>query len=200
MNTWFAPWLKHFRSASNSASWNALLTKWAEYELLNPPDGVRSFILFVILSCLKSVQRLPTAARPEEVHWWIKRKKLINLLPNIAKPSEFGVAWMAWWVNMQPAWRGQESLVKTSPADGDWEPILRGGSNGLSMVVAALSWWVSAIGPDNQHGLELLAAIEDVSWVLSELVALLSAASMETGKKHSLEDAGQEKPKSKRCV
>jgi hypothetical protein len=145
---------------------------------------------------------LYTDARPEEVQFWIRRKKLMTgkALPVIDNPLEFGVAWMAWWVNMQPPWRKRESLVKTLPADGDWEPIIRGGSNGLSLVVAALSWWISAVQPNDQHGLDLSAAIEDVSWVFSELVALLSAPSMETGKKRSLEDGSKDEPKSKRCV
>jgi hypothetical protein len=171
---------------------------------LKPTKGRTFLILFIILSCFKSVQRLSTEARPEEVQIWISRKKLVTGkgLPKIKNPSEFGVTWMAWWVTMQPPWRKGESLVKTLPADGDWdwEPILRGGSNGLSMVVAALSWWVSAMGSNNQHGLDLMAAIEDVSWVLSELVTLLSAAGMEIGKKRSVEEASKEEPKSKRCV
>ena len=43
---------------------------------------------------------------------------------------------------MQPTWRGDESLDKTLPTDVDWKPILRDGSNGLSMVVLTLSWWI----------------------------------------------------------
>jgi hypothetical protein len=42
---WFAPWLAHFRQVSTDASWQALVTEWAQYEALNPPDGV-SFLHF----------------------------------------------------------------------------------------------------------------------------------------------------------
>ncbi|KAH9955191.1 hypothetical protein BGW80DRAFT_1566314 [Lactifluus volemus] len=181
-NQWFAPWLAHFRQVSTDASWQALVTEWAQYEALNPPDG-----------------RLPTASRPEEVHWWIKRKRVVSLLPSIEKPSEFGAMWMLWWVKMQPTWRGGESLVKTLPTEANWEPILRGGSNGLSMVVMALSWWVHAMGLNGQQDLELLVAINDVKWALSELVVMLSTASTNTRKKHSREETMQEELVSKRA-
>jgi len=128
---------------------------------------------------------LPTTSRPEEVQWWIKCKRIISLLPQIEKPSEFGAIWMLWWVKMQPTWRGGESLNKTLPTDANWEPILRGGSNGLSMVVMALSWWIQAIGSIQQQDEKLSTAIHDVTWVLSKLVSMLSSASMDTKKKHS---------------
>ncbi|KAF8494880.1 hypothetical protein F5888DRAFT_1616523 [Russula emetica] len=107
---------------------------------------------------------------------------------------------MLWWVKMQPTWRGGESLVKTLPADEDWEPILGGGANGLSMVIMALSWWVHAIGWNGQQDLKLSMAINNVKWVLSELVAKLSTASMNAGKKHFRDDTIQEELISKRYV
>lgn len=91
------------------------------------------------------MQRLPTASCLEEVQGWIKYKKAMNLTSHIEKPSEFGAMWMLWWVKMQPTWCGGKSLIKTLPTE---EPILHGGSNGLCMVIMALSWWVYAIESD----------------------------------------------------
>lgn len=104
---------------------------------------------------------------------------------------------MLWWVKLQPAWREGKALVKSVPANADWEPVFRGGSNGLLLTIVALSWWVSVIDPDDQYSL-LLEAINDVSWVLSELVSMLPTASLETSKKHSLEVPNQEEPKTKK--
>lgn len=101
---------------------------------------------------------------------------------------------------MQPAWREGESLVKTVPNDVDWEPILRGGSNGFSVVVMALSWWIDAVKSNIKDNSDLSMAVEDVKWVLSELVAVLSVASVETGKKHPCESTTEEGPDLKRCV
>jgi hypothetical protein len=39
-----------------------------------------------------------------------------------------------------------------------------------------------------------------VKWVLSELVAMLSAASINTGKKHPLEETSKTVQRSKKCV
>ena len=168
-------------------------TRWGEF-----PSS-----LFVILLHVP-LQRLPTTSRPEEVQWWIKRKKIPGSLPHIKKPSEFGAVWTSWWVKMQPAWCGGEFLVRTLPTDADWEPILRGGSNGLSMVVMALSWWVHATESNGQDS-ELLVAIDDVKWVFSKLVATLltsmTTASMDNGKKRcSREETTQEELSPKRCV
>jgi hypothetical protein len=119
-NAWFAPWLTHFQQVSPNRSWQVLVMNWAHFELLNPPDGVS----FIYLLCLCLVQRLPTTSRPEEVHWWIKHKRLQGVLPPIKNFSEFGATWMLWWVKMQPAWHEGETLVKTLSVDAGWEPIL----------------------------------------------------------------------------
>jgi len=55
------------------------------------------------------------------------------------KSSEFGAIWMLWWVKMQPTWCEGESLVRTLPTGADWEPILCSGSNGLFLMIMALS-------------------------------------------------------------
>lgn len=85
---------------------------------------------------------------------------------------------------MQPAWREGDSLVKSAPVDVDWVPLMRGGSNGLSLVVVALSWWICAVGvPDS----DLLLAIGDVRWVISELVAALQPTAAKNGVKRPAE-------------
>jgi hypothetical protein len=105
---------------------------------------------------------------------------------------------MQWWVKMQPSWRGGESLVKTLPEDADWEPVNRGGSNGLSVVIMALSWWVAATknGGDGSDG-KLHTAISDMTWVLSQLIA---AVNPETGTKRGREPSTADEPESKRWV
>lgn len=92
---------------------------------------------------------------------------------------------------MQPAWRDGDSLGMAIPANADWGSVLRGGPNGLFLVILALSWWVEGMQPDQQD-LELFKAVNDVEWVLSELVATLSLASGETGKKRPLEESTEE--------
>ena len=141
-------------------------------------------------------QRLPTIDHPEEIHWWIKRKKPVSLPPCVDKPSEFGLTWKNWWTAMQPEWRKGDPLVKTAPADMDWALLMCGGSNGLALVVMSLSWWVGAVdAPD----VDLSVAIDDVNWVLSELVATLSLTTVETGSKRPCE-ASPDEPHPKRSI
>ena len=93
---------------------------------------------------------------------------------------------------MQPAWREGDSLVKSAPVDMDWVPLMHGGSNGLSLVVVALSWWICAVGvPDS----DFLLAIGDVRWVISELVAALQPMPAKTGVKCPAEPSPDERPR-----
>jgi hypothetical protein len=38
---WFAPWFTHIREISADPAWQALVSEWARYEALSPPEGVR---------------------------------------------------------------------------------------------------------------------------------------------------------------
>ena len=99
--------------------------------------------------------------------------------------------WKSWWIAMQLAWCEGDSLVKSAPVDVDWVPLMRGGSNGLSLVVVALSWWICAVGvPDS----DLLLAIGDVRWVISELVAALQPTAAKNGVKRPAEQSPDERP------
>jgi hypothetical protein len=66
--------------------------------------------------------------------------------------------------------------------------------------VTSLSWWVYAIGLNNQFHLELVKAITDVEWVLSELVTVLSSGKTEAGMKCPLADSPNKELRAKRCV
>lgn len=113
----------------------------------------------------------------------MKRRRLLELYPTIEKLSEFAATWKQWWVKMQPSWRGGESLIKILPTDADWEPVLRGGPNGLALVVLALSWWIHAANDDKILNVELRSAIDDVNWVLLELIDVVSKSHSDTGKR-----------------
>ena len=52
-NTWFASWVTHMRVLSADPTWQGLVSEWARYEALSPPDKVR-FYHFTILFSLTS--------------------------------------------------------------------------------------------------------------------------------------------------
>ena len=110
----------------------------------------------------------------------MKRKRLSALCPAIDKPSEFGAAWLQWWVKMQPSWREGESLIRNLPDDADWGMISHAGSNGPALVLMTLSWWIACTKEDEQLSVELSTAIGEVQWVLSQLVKAFGGATSES--------------------
>ena len=122
----------------------------------------------------------------------MKRKRNPELHPTIERISEFAAAWKQWWVKIQPSWHGGESLTRILPAVADWEPILRGGPNGLALVILALSWWIQTVNDNAVFDADLCNAIEDVNWVLLELIEVVSARG---GKRARGADTGESKAK-----
>jgi hypothetical protein len=60
---WFAPSLTRFRQISADTSWQALVTNWAQYEMLSPPDGVSSS-LSCLLFCFMSGAEVAHSVTP----------------------------------------------------------------------------------------------------------------------------------------
>jgi hypothetical protein len=83
-------------------------------------------------------------------------------------------------------------LIRTVPDDADWGMVQYSGSNGLALAVMALSWWVDM----KQPSVELSAALDDMRWVLTQLVRTLGGPNSETGtscSKRSRESGGEER-------
>lgn len=83
---------------------------------------------------------------------------------------------MAWWSAAQPKWRDTSDWpFAQEGADGrDWGSLADGGKDGLFLALVSLGWWVLARDPSKDSKVE--KAIEDVTWVISELVSSLSIA------------------------
>ena len=54
-------------------------------------------------------------------------------------------------------------------ADESWEAVRKGGSTGLFLVIVSLFWWKSRASTATA-GKEFASAVEDVSWVLNQVV------------------------------
>jgi hypothetical protein len=59
-------------------------------------------------------------------------------------------------------------------ASGPWDDILVGGKDGLFVVIMTLSWWILSGAQGEGSDSQLEEAVADVSWVLSNLVSVLS--------------------------
>ena len=84
--------------------------------------------------------------------------------------------WIGWWTSLQPSWRHSDvwPLPRGPIGDGKWDELLVGGKDGLFVVVMALSWWIGESAKTPGEGFGIMEAIADVSWVLSNLVSVLS--------------------------
>lgn len=70
---------------------------------------------------------------------------------------------------MQPGWRGSKAslpMLRSAP-DISWQPLCVGGSNGLFLVILALSWLPPFCAFDNPAATEL---VDDVLWAMEEMV------------------------------
>jgi hypothetical protein len=142
---------------------------------------------------------LPTKSHPAEVNWWIKCRKLASIHPHVVNTEEFGTNFKKWCALMQRTWRKGESLLRNPPAKANWDTLKCGGSNGLALVVMALAWWVRVLNPGQKHCARLLAVVEDLTWVLSQLLAVMlkGDANVSKLKRPGSEDKENEPPTKK---
>lgn len=86
-----------------------------------------------------------TTNRPGAVPWWIKNARPLNKIPHNINLTTFSGEVTKWWASIQPSWRtpngADEHLSHDVPETEDWDCLLKGGPNGLFLVVMCLYWW-----------------------------------------------------------
>ncbi|TDL14379.1 hypothetical protein BD410DRAFT_696893, partial [Rickenella mellea] len=93
--------------------------------------------------------RLETAKRPEVVHAWLKGGRRLDVIPSISNVPVFANHWRQWWTVLQPPERVPSTperwpLLRPAHAGLDWQRTLRGGRNGLFILILTLVWWSAA--------------------------------------------------------
>jgi hypothetical protein len=121
------------------------------------------------------------------VSWTAKRQRDLWFTPDEIFPADKFVSdTAAWWKSMQPVCRKAESQgpfyfgERTNPTDiSEWGEVRKAGSNGLFLMIMAISWIPQAIAslpPTSRPRAELLAVFEamvyDVEWVLGAICGL----------------------------
>ena len=124
---WFKESKGLFDSEGLGSDWGRLLAAW---EMFEDQEGY------------KDRGKLLSKGRPDIVHMWISRARSTTWRPSIKDPKAYGVAFDAWWVQLQPRWRiSADGAVNSQLLDGNWDCLRRPGLNGLQSVVAALFYW-----------------------------------------------------------
>lgn len=129
---------------------------------------------------------IPVAMRPPIVTGWIQNgrcrvgKTGTPMARMVIKPGDipkFLKAWSGWWAALQPEWRvrRENGGWERDTYGEDWHTMIIPGQNGLLSVIAALSWWGSAVKLEGKGETEWLDAVADVEWMLVGLVGRLEA-------------------------
>ena len=75
-----------------------------------------------------------------------------------------------WWAGIQPEWRlDDDGTLVPERLVGDWEPLRRPGTNGITSVMAALFYWGLEILEDAGGRAGWLAAVEECLAAFSQL-------------------------------
>lgn len=151
---WISSALGMLRAEALGAPWDEIVRLWEAFEVQNGAANVG---------------RIGATRRPTCVADWIQRARAPAYRPSITNFKKFSSDFFAWWAAIQPDWRrdGDSALLRQS---GDMSDISRSGVNGLLSVLAALFFWGTALGENREVDGDWKAAVEDVDWVLRELL------------------------------
>ncbi|KAJ3766349.1 hypothetical protein FB446DRAFT_653954 [Lentinula raphanica] len=115
----------------------------------------------------------PSTGRPQAFAWWFQNRKTVTRLPPDEKFGDlhgFATQWWKWYSIINPEWRERDAtgrIVVDGSGEGEWEEFDRSGQNGMLSLVVSLHWWYRRLDSPSS---DWLAALRDISWVLSELV------------------------------
>jgi hypothetical protein len=146
------------------------------------------FLLTTKMRCLIiSMQStgLPKAHRPEQITVWNQNRRPLasSRQPVIIDLQVFITAFWKWWDALNPPWRLRvDGHLKIGSA-GPWDSLYKPGQNGFLSVLQSLSWWRGLLGVDSAE--EWSSALEDVTWVLGEVLnSLPNSDSERVGKRN----------------
>ncbi|OBZ70997.1 hypothetical protein A0H81_09493 [Grifola frondosa] len=110
--------------------WLDLVGKWAEFERLRSPRGVR--------------ENFPNKNRPVAIDVWMRSRRWNDKTPFIEDLTQFGMSWWYWWVTSNPDWRkppprSTDMLPAKAQMLTDWMPINKCGSSGMYVAIRSLS-------------------------------------------------------------
>lgn len=163
-----------------------MLDDWVSFEAIKGPQDPKKV-------------KLTKKSRPQPLEDWLGRQRRHDVVPPIGTPLEYGTSWCAWWRSIQPRWRREGptgsgmALVRRDVEDEAWLNVAKAGANGIVMVLVSLSWWFVAAKEDSDRQW-CMDAIEDVAWVLKQLVRRFAKAEEDV-----VDEEGNARGK-KRCV
>ncbi|KAJ7074819.1 hypothetical protein B0H15DRAFT_806620 [Mycena belliarum] len=122
--------------------------------------------------------QISTKGRPRAVKEWIARARNWNAKPALGRigaqglPGTFAGSWWVWWKGLQPPEREEVRGGLSCPVGADWSAMAElHGNNGLLQIMLCLLWWGDQVVDANPFTKnEWSVAVDDVNWVLVELL------------------------------
>ena len=146
----------------------AMFQKWLQLECML--DGME----------LSDIQ-LKTESRPEEVAVWKKYHRQMNRIPSLDVP-QFQKHWIDWYIFLQEPARFEREddkiaaksllLPRFIRSEAKWDGLRRGGPNGVFILILTLYWWSLAVEGEDDMTVIYERAVDDVNWVLDQIIAL----------------------------
>ncbi|KAI0045477.1 hypothetical protein FA95DRAFT_1495406, partial [Auriscalpium vulgare] len=120
----------YLAEAVDGDDWATLIGRWvAMEESMGFPSGQGKRF------------QLAATGRPVQLSRWVSRRDY-SKSPVIDDVKAFTASWRAWWIGLQPEWRGSKwPLAREVRASEAWSDCRKGGRNGFAIVLITLSWW-----------------------------------------------------------
>ncbi|KLO04274.1 hypothetical protein SCHPADRAFT_947829, partial [Schizopora paradoxa] len=129
---------------------------------------------------IATTPRLLATNRPKAISAWLRSKTRSPDTPPPFVIDELSTELRSWWISLMPDWRivgaGPEDITwplsRRIPATEteSWRKIKKAGPQGIGLVLYGLALWRTACLPGDSHHREHLSMIEDVAWVMNEMV------------------------------
>ena len=169
---WFGQAYTQLTSANFGPAFSAAILKYVELE------ECTNFGVGVARAGFKNDKR------PDEVAWWIARGHKVTPKIPLQKLPAFEKAWWAWWKGLQPIVCGATQVEGFLNAthhghlhgEDGWACLHRHGQNGWYTVLTTVVWWATTLGEDRSSHARWVAAVEDVNWVLSQVLSSLDSS------------------------
>lgn len=127
---------------------------------------------------------LSKAHRPEEIGTWFQYGRRWDKQPLIPSDRITGYVaeWWEWWCGLQPNSRGADPqcMSREITKEYEWDILMKGGQNGLFVVLLALYWWFLSVEFDGDGFDGWNCAMNDVQWTVGQMKICLDRSRKRT--------------------